>query len=78
MKNNELQDLIKTDDGWAIGVLVTIYNNQEMDEQNSRRTIHQNSIGFNSVDAGFMTSIASNYLKWANFRNAKWYMSEKI
>ena len=64
MKKDELQKLIKIDNGWAIGVLVAIYNNQELDEQAGHQTIHQNSIGFNSVDAGFMTSITSNYLKW--------------
>ena len=64
MEKDELQKLIKEDNGWAIGVLVTIYNNQESDEQAGEFTIHQNSVGFNSVDAGFITSLASNYLKW--------------
>ena len=62
MTKDKLKKLIKTDDSWAIGVLVAIYNNQESDEQAGHYTVHQNSIGFNSADANFMTSIARNFL----------------
>jgi len=51
MTKDKLKKLIKTDDSWAIGVLVAIYNNQESDEQAGHYTVHQNSIGFNSADA---------------------------
>jgi len=64
MTSDELKKLIETDDRWAIKALITVYYNQEDDEQIIENTVYENGIGFNSSDANFMTSLAKNFLKW--------------
>lgn len=43
--------------------LIRIYNNQTQDEKSVQETKHYNDMGFNGVDAKFLSSIASQYLK---------------
>jgi len=57
----ELREKIRTKDEWALGALMRLYSLQEQDEQAHHVTKHQNHVGFNSVDAEFLTSLAQQY-----------------
>lgn len=69
-ERDRLLDLIKTKDEFAIGGLLKIYSFQTTDEQNINNTTEKNAMGFNACDAGFMSSIAKQFL-------AKGSLSEK-
>lgn len=58
---NELSKLIDSSDEWAVGALVRLYQFQTQDEQQAHRTDHLNECGFNSFDAGVLSSIAEYY-----------------
>jgi len=77
MTKEELKALIKKDDNWAVGCLLTIYNNQQADEQAYGATVHRNDIGFNGTDAGFMTSLAKKYLQWGKLTDRQMYYVRK-
>lgn len=67
MTKEEVKRLLEnSDEAVKIG-LVAIYHRQTLDEQTFQQTNYQNSIGFNSVDADFLSSLAKqvevcNYL----------------
>lgn len=46
-----------------IGALLYMYDQQEQDEKIMKATGHQNGVGFNSIDAPILSSIAQFYLK---------------
>jgi hypothetical protein len=50
----------------AVQALITIYRNQTYEEQYAQKTIEDNGVGFNGVDAEICTSIAQRYLEWHN------------
>lgn len=55
---------LKTDSRWALKALITIYTYQTIDEQMSECTSHDNGVGFSAMDAGIMSSFASQYQKY--------------
>lgn len=65
-ERNRLQTLIKTHNEYAIGALLKIYSFQTAQEQDAGRTYEDNSMGFNAVDAGFMSSLSEQFLKKGN------------
>ncbi len=54
----EIRSLIQTNDKVLYGALKRLYNEQTNDEKQSGETKHQNGVGFNGVDARFLTSVA--------------------
>lgn len=54
-------ELLKNDE-MTIGALISLYGQQELDEQAIGSTHHQNARGFNAVDANILTSISQFYL----------------
>jgi len=62
-QKDHLINLIKNHTEYAIGALLKIYSFQTTDEQYSGSTQHDNAMGFNAVDAGFMSSMAKQFLK---------------
>ena len=54
----DILDLLNRDDRMVSRAILAIYDNQEWDEKQAEMTQHLNGIGFNSVDAGFGSSIA--------------------
>lgn len=53
---------IGSDRNWAIRALVVIYGNQTNDEKNQGVAIHNNRIGFSSLDSKILTELANFYL----------------
>lgn len=58
-----LLDKIKNQDEYAIGALLKIYSFQTNQEQEAKGTYKDNYMGFNSADAGFMSSMAEQFLR---------------
>ena len=59
---DQLELLIKNDDKWAIGALLKIYEFQTSQEQEAKNTYEKNKMGFSATDAGFMTSMAQQFI----------------
>ena len=58
-----LKEQLSTDSELAKTALLTIYNNQSVDEQFSQTTTHKNNIGFNAMDANFASSLAKQLIE---------------
>ena len=56
-----LRERIREEEEWTIGALMRLYSLQEEDEQAFHRTAHQNSVGFNMIDANILTDMAKQY-----------------
>ena len=54
----EIREKLESDIRWAERGLVRIYQNQTVDEQELRETIHSNGVGFTGWDAEILTSFA--------------------
>lgn len=63
LNRDQLKTLIKKDDEFVIGALLTIYHQQTPYEKDAQGTLEQNNIGFNGADGTFMSSVAEYYLK---------------
>jgi len=66
---NEVRDMIKDvhTPVFVLGhMLVCLFNRQTSQEQDSEYTAHLNSVGFNSTDASFLSSVAKGFLKFNN------------
>ena len=59
----EIYNRIENDDGYAIASLLHVYSFQLEDEKADQYTKYKNGQGFNGTDAGFMSSLASQYTK---------------
>lgn len=59
----EIRTLVQTNDKVLYGALKMLYAEQTADEQASSHTKHRNGAGFNSIDAGFLTSVAQFLLR---------------
>lgn len=55
---DEIKERLRTDRAFLMAAVVTLYEQQESDEQATAGTLHRNGRGFNQVDAPFLTSIA--------------------
>lgn len=58
-----VREQLKTNEKWALGALVKIYDFQTDDEQNSGDTNEYNNVGFTGVDGFILSSIANQYIK---------------
>lgn len=59
----EIKNLIQTNDKVLYGALKMLYNEQTADEQDSGETKHNNGVGFNGADSRIMSSFAEFLLK---------------
>ena len=57
-KKEEIKTLLQTNDKAVLRGIVVIYSLQTEDEQMVGETIEHNGVGFNGVDASFMSSLA--------------------
>lgn len=57
----EIREKLQSDDRWVIKGLLTIYRYQTEDEKSMGATKHDNGVGFNGLDAPFMSSLAEWY-----------------
>ena len=78
----EIREKIRTDNRWAIRALMAIYDRQTAEEQDSCETLRHNGVGFNGVDASYLSRLAKfyqakgyltkNQMHWLRFhRNGK-------
>lgn len=58
-----VRDRLATDDVWVIRALISIYECQTADEQESKTTSHMNGCGFTGLDAQFGSSLAEQAIK---------------
>jgi len=58
---NEIKDLIQTNDAVLYGALIKLYNCQTEDEQGIGSTRERNGSGFNGIDAPILSSFAEFY-----------------
>lgn len=58
-----IKEKIQTNDKWLYRALVRLFENQTLEEQSTENTSINNGIGFNSVDAGILSSFAKFYIK---------------
>jgi hypothetical protein len=58
---DEIKEKLKTDDRWLIRALLAIYNKQTEDEQANDMTAHYNNVGFNGLDAEWLSKMARFY-----------------
>lgn len=59
----EIRRKVATDPRWACRAVLALYRRQTLGEQHAGRSVHQNSKGFNGVDAKILTSFAKQMLK---------------
>lgn len=55
---DEIRELVQTNDKVLYGALKKLYAEQTSDEKADGRTKHQNGVGFNGIDSGFLSSVA--------------------
>lgn len=69
-----LRKMLTTNEKWAQGALVRIYENQTAEEQAAEATGFQNGIGFTSGDARILTKFAEWYKThgWLSPKQMKW------
>ena len=58
---DEIRANIMAHDAWLYRGLTALYAKQTADEQSAETTKYHNKVGFNGVDAKFMTSLAKFY-----------------
>jgi hypothetical protein len=58
-----IRSRLKDSDQWLLRGLLAIYSKQTLDEQIQSQTRHDNMVGFNALDASFLSSLAEQYLK---------------
>jgi hypothetical protein len=54
----EIKEKLMINNKWLFRGLIAIYNRQTLDEQDTNMTRNRNSVGFNGVDAFFLTKMA--------------------
>lgn len=70
MTEQQIVDLILTNDKACVSALLQLYKRQTADEQESEYTKHQNCVGFNAVDAGILSSFAEQARKRRELQKA--------
>ena len=66
----EIKELVQTNDKVLYGALKKLYAEQTADEQRTGETKHQNGVGFNGADAKIMSSFAE-FLNRTGFLTGK-------
>ncbi len=61
-KVSHIRKMVATDITWTRRAILALYEHQTDDEKNSELTKENNSRGFNSFDATFLSSIAKQLL----------------
>lgn len=61
---NMIKANLVANDKWLIRGILAIHARQTADEQSSHATKHHNSIGFNGLDGGILSSFADQIKAW--------------
>ena len=54
----EIRELLEQNDKAVVRGLVVLYSRQTPEEQSEDRTVEKNNVGFNALDAAFLSSLA--------------------
>jgi hypothetical protein len=73
----EIGNLIQTNDRVLYNGLKKLYECQTVDEQRTESTNHHNGRGFNSADAKFLTSVAKYLLRYGYLSEKQKYVTRK-
>jgi len=60
----QIKTKLVEDDAWVCRGLLAIYKKQTPDEQTSETTNHNNGVGFNRIDAEFLSSLAKSFMRY--------------
>lgn len=60
----EIRHKLATNDKWLVRGIVAIYQKQTASERRAKSTHKRNGVGFNSVDAGFLSDLAQSAIDW--------------
>lgn len=76
---DEIRDMIQTNDKVLYGALKKIYGEQTADEQRAGETKYHNGVGFNGADSKFMSSICEQLIRrgWLSDKQ-KYYARKKL
>jgi hypothetical protein len=58
-----IQGLLKENDEAVKQALVRLYNCQEQDEMRDKKSVHENGVGFNKIDAYYLSKSAEKVLQ---------------
>jgi hypothetical protein len=58
-----IMDKLKSDVRWMERGVVVLYQHQTNEEQNTKKTIDYNGVGFNGIDSRYLTWVAEWLLK---------------
>lgn len=58
-----IQGLLKENDEAVKQALVRLYNCQEQDEMRDKKSVHENGVGFNKVDAYYLSKSAEKVIR---------------
>ena len=58
-----IQGLLKENDEAVKQALVRLYNRQEQDEMRDKKSVHENGVGFNKIDAYYLSKSAEKVLQ---------------
>lgn len=83
LTKDEIKAGLNGSEAWVNRALIVLWESQEWDEKSTGSTIYENGIGFNGVDANFLTSLAqwvldgkrlsAKQLKWARHKLPKYW-----
>lgn len=73
----EIKNLVQTNDKVLYGALKKLYAEQTADEQRMSETRHTNGVGFNKVDSKFLSSVAEFLLNRGYLTDKQKYCTRK-
>ena len=66
-----LQVMILSDDRWACGAILALFELQTPDEQKVNETAENNGVGFSKTDADFFSNIAKRLIEKKNITSSQ-------
>lgn len=76
---DEIKQLVQNNDKVLYGALKKLYGEQTTDEQNSHETKEHNGVGFNGVDAPFLSNVSEFLIRNGFLTDKqKYYVRKKL
>lgn len=75
----EIKALLENNNEFVCRALKKLYERQTEEEQNGNHTDERNGVGFNRIDAEFMTSVAKYLIEYGSLTDKQlFYVRKKI
>lgn len=68
---DEIRSNLRSSDKWVARAIAAIHDLQTESEKRTKSTKRYNNVGFNSVDAGFLSDLAESYKKYGSLTDAQ-------